>query len=151
MEPLPTQLSVLDGSSASQVLIVRCDTSLSTEVMGASSHCSSLPDLPPFSGIVNSGGVLADAVLAKQSASRLRTVFAPKLVSTVFMHHQAAGSPVHQLLLYSSVASLLGSPGQANYAAANAALEGWLGAASAQGMNGIALQWGAWNTGRKDI
>lgn len=127
------------------MVMARSDTSLSAE---AGVGCSNpAPHLPPVGGVINSGGVLADAIISGQSAASIRTVFAPKLVSAVAMHREAEGLPVSQLLLFSSVASLLGSPGQANYAAANAALEGWVAAVCTQGVNGLALQWGAWAAG----
>lgn len=96
---------------------------------------------------MNSGGVLQDAVLTAQTAASMRAVQAPKLASAAAMQHAANGQPVHQTLLFSSVASLLGNPGQSNYAAANAALEGWAACGSSSGLNSLAIQWGAWATG----
>ena len=138
--------TVLAGSSAAEVAMYRCDTSLASEVAGIGATC--LGTLPVLAGIINSGGVLADAILSNQTAASVRASFAPKLMSVQAMQREAAGLPVGQQLLFSSVASLLGSPGQANYAAANAALEGWAVAACIQGVNSIALQWGAWAVGR---
>ena len=137
--------TVLAGSSAAEVAMYRCDTSLASEVAGIGATC--LGTLPVLAGIINSGGVLADAILSNQTAASVRASFAPKLMSVQAMQREAAGLPVGQQLLFSSVASLLGSPGQANYAAANAALEGWAAAACSRGVNSIALQWGAWAVG----
>ena len=123
--------------------VLRNDTSALAEA----GLFQTLRDAPCATGIINSGGVLADGVLAKQSVSTLRTAFAPKLASALAMDHSTEGLPLSQVLLFSSVASLLGGAGQANYAAANAALEGWVGAKAAQGTNGLAVQWGAWAAG----
>jgi hypothetical protein len=103
--------------------------------------------MPPVLGVMNSGGVLADGVISSQTAASMRTSFAPKLVSMVALHNKMAELPVSKLLLFSSVAALLGLAGQANYAAANAALEGWVTTANARGINGLAVQWGAWAAG----
>jgi hypothetical protein len=147
----PARLTPQSGSSGSQFVMARCDTSLSADVTGGTSNGGALFGLPPPTGFVNSGGILADSVLTSQTAASVRAVFAPKLVAAVSMQRDAAGFPLHQLLLYSSISCLFGSPGQANYAAANAALEGWGAAASVQGQNCMAIQWGAWETGRASI
>ncbi|GAB4814935.1 hypothetical protein N2152v2_001981 [Parachlorella kessleri] len=140
---LPVEDSCVLSMSGSQVTVLRSDTSVVSEA-GLFQMRS---DVPHATGIINSGGVLADGVLAKQSVSSFRAAFAPKLASALAMSSAGEGLPLGQVLLFSSVASLLGGPGQANYAAANAALEGWVGAKAAQGTNGLAVQWGAWATG----
>lgn len=68
---------------------------------------------------------MQDALLAMQTASGMRAVFAPKSGG---MDHLAAylkRQPLSQVPVYSSVAGILGSGGQANYAAANSALDAW--------------------------
>ena len=136
--------AVLHGGSTALVTMLRCDTSSAAE---AACGLGTAGGLPPLAGVINSGGVLQDAVLSTQSAASVRAVFAPKLASTTAMHAAAAGQPLQQLLLFSSAASLFGAPGQSNYAAANAALEGWAAAAASQGIAGLAIQWGAWAAG----
>lgn len=75
--------------------------------------------------LMHAGGVLEDGLLATQSAASLRRVFAPKLAGMLNLQRAtAAGSPAHWAL-FSSIASVLGSPGQGNYAAANAGLDAW--------------------------
>ncbi len=141
------QDSCVLSMSGSQVTVLRSDTS----VLSEAGLFQMRSDVPHATGIINSGGVLADGVLAKQSVSSFRAAFAPKLASALAMSSAGEGLPLGQVLLFSSVASLLGGPGQANYAAANAALEGWVGAKAAQGTNGLAVQWGAWATGEHPI
>lgn len=53
-------------------------------------------------------------------------------------------APTAQVVLFSSVASLLGAAGQANYVAANAALDSWAAAATSAGQACTSIQWGAW-------
>ena len=136
--------AALAGATGAQVSMLRCDTGMASE---AASALATAAGLPPVAGIMNSGGILQDALITAQTAASLRAVFAPKLVSAAAMQEAAAGQPVHQVLMFSSAASLFGAPGQANYAAANAALEGWAAGTAATGVNGIAIQWGAWAAG----
>jgi NADPH:quinone reductase-like Zn-dependent oxidoreductase len=100
---------------------------------------------PPLRALLHAGGVLADAALANQGLAGLRRVAAPKahaldaLTARLLRTHPAA-----QTLLFSSVAALLGNPGQANYAAANAALDAAAAALGGSGLPARSVQWGAW-------
>ena len=72
---------------------------------------------------------------------------APKLESAQRLGAYTALHPLKATLAFSSVASLFGSAGQGNYAAANAALEAWSEAQAASGHATTAVQWGAWAAG----
>nr|BAU61515.1 actin related protein2 [Parachlorella kessleri] len=138
----PSSAAII-GASASQLVVARSDTSATAEA----GMFRAIPNVPTIAGLINSGGVLADAIIVNQTAANLRTSFGPKLVSAMAMSREGGGMPIGQELLFSSVSSLVGWAGQGNYAAANAALEGWIGAKLTQGMNGVAVQWGAWAVG----
>ena len=69
------------------------------------------------------GGLAQDALLAKQSAASVRAVLAPKAAGTLRMAAACHGAPLAGCAYFSSVAALLGNASQANYAAANAALD----------------------------
>lgn len=129
---------------SANVAMLRCDTAVAIE---AASVIAGKDGMPPVAAIIHSGGILRDAILAAQTASGLREVSAPKLASVAALHHAGAEQPVQQLQIFSSTASLLGNPGQSNYVAANAALEGWTLSSKASGINAIAVQWGAWEIG----
>ena len=72
---------------------------------------------------------------------------APKIASAAAISCAAALLPVASSVQFSSSAALFGAPGQANYAAANAALEAAASAAAARGVPTTAVQWGAWAAG----
>jgi hypothetical protein len=74
-------------------------------------------------------------------------VSAPKSSAAGALQHLLQCQPVSHQVLFSSVASLLGSPGQANYAAANAGLDGLAAQLAACGLPAVSLQWGAWAGG----
>jgi polyketide synthase 12 len=105
----------------------------------------------PVSILVHAAGVLDDATIAGQSPARISTVLAPKLDAAVHLHHALHGqTPTRdpaQFVLFSSIAGVLGNPGQANYAAANAALDTLAAQRHRQGLPAQSLAWGQWNTG----
>ena len=98
----------------------------------------------PVLGVMHAGGVLADGVLAAQSLDSLRTVWAPKVAALRQLSAAYGAQPGAFQLLFSSVAALLGSPGQANYSAANAALDAAAQRAQQHGAANTSVQWGAW-------
>ena len=95
-------------------------------------------------GLWHAAGVLVDAVLPKQEASGLARVFSPKAHGGWSLDAALAASAPDAVLLFSSVAALLGGAGQANYAAANAWLDARKRARRAHGGVAASVQWGAW-------
>lgn len=94
--------------------------------------------------VLHASGVLADALLTSQTPSKLRVAAAPKLSALQRLSAAAAARPQHQLLAFSSIAGELGTAGQGNYAAANAALDSCVATQRQQGQAGCSVQWGAW-------
>jgi hypothetical protein len=83
-------------------------------------------------GVLHASGVLADATLRNQTLAGLRTAWAPKVSALSQLSGAYSLQPGAFSLLFSSIAALLGSPGQANYSAANAALDALSQTAQAQ-------------------
>ena len=77
----------------------------------------------PVVGIMHAAGVLADATLRNQSLAGIRTVYAPKISALQQLRRASELQPGAFQVLFSSVAALLGSPGQANYSSANTLLD----------------------------
>jgi polyketide synthase 12 len=100
--------------------------------------------LPPLRGIVHAAGVLDDARLADTSAERLAAVLAPKVAGAWNLHRSTADIPLDFFVLYASVAAVVGSPGQAAYAAANAYLDALAHHRRALGLTATAVDWGPW-------
>lgn len=95
-------------------------------------------------GVVHAAGVLADATLARLDRDDLHRVWWPKAHGAVRLHEATRGQPLDWWLTFSSVAGLLGSPGQSSYATANAWLDAWTSVQRAQGVRATSVQWGAW-------
>jgi NADPH:quinone reductase-like Zn-dependent oxidoreductase len=96
-------------------------------------------------GVVQSTGVLDDGVLLKQRWSRFRKVFTPKVDGTQNLHELTATDSLDFFVLFSSLASLIGSAGQANHAAANAFLDAFAAARRAAGRPAVSVNWGPWS------
>eukprot|EP00957_Ditylum_brightwellii_P067732 5141504-Ditylum_brightwellii.AAC.1 len=99
--------------------------------------------------VLHLGGVLQDCSVPRQSSLTMRRVGAPKLAGALGVVRGVGHCPVHQEVLFSSVAALLQveAAGQANYAAANGGLDSLAAEKSAQGMVVCSIQWGPWSGG----
>ena len=168
---LGTMGQLVHGSgTAAAVHMSRCDTASTDEVAAAAAATSS----SALQGTVHSGGVLADAAIHNQTLAGIRATYAPKATSAQLWKLPANLHASSMHLAFSSVAALLGSPGQANYSMANAVLDamahewraqvggGCAGSKSGifaacrltplsvhitQGLVGLSVQWGAWAEG----
>lgn len=110
------------AANGSAITITKADISL-TEELAAVLGPAAAAGGAQLQGILHASGVLADATLANQSLAGIRTVFAPKVLPAEGWRGAVAAQPTTLQVLFSSVASMLGAPGQANYSAANAALD----------------------------
>jgi NADP-dependent 3-hydroxy acid dehydrogenase YdfG len=102
-------------------------------------------DGPPLRGVVHAAAVLENAVILKQDAVRFARVLAPKLSGAEALDRLTRADPLDFLLLFSSIAGVLGAPGQANYAAANLALDLVASRRRRDGLPALAISWGAWS------
>jgi acyl carrier protein len=88
--------------------------------------------------------VLDDGVLSQQTWPRFAEVLRPKLAGAWHLHRLTRAMPLDCFVLFSSAAALLGSPGQASYAAANACLDALAHQRRALGLPALSLNWGPW-------
>lgn len=124
------------------VSILRCDVSRQSELAAA---LDSIRDsMPPLRGIVHAAGVLDDGALMRQTAPQFERVFAPKAAGAWNLHMLTQAMPLDFFVLFSSAAGVLGSPGQLNYAAANAYLDGLCDYRRSQGLPATSIDWGPW-------
>jgi NADPH:quinone reductase-like Zn-dependent oxidoreductase/SAM-dependent methyltransferase len=102
-------------------------------------------ELPPLAGVIHSAGVLHDAVLQRLDWARVAEVLAPKLEGTWHLHELTCDASLDFFVLFSSIAGLLGSPGQGNHAAANAFLDTMARHLRASGVPAVSINWGVWD------
>ena len=101
--------------------------------------------MPPLRGVIHSAGALADGVLLQQDWTRFATVFASKVSGSMGLHELTHPDALDFFVLYSSVASVFGSAGQSNHAAANAFMDTLAASRQAAGLPGLSINWGAWS------
>lgn len=101
-------------------------------------------DMPSLAGIVHAAGVLDNAPIVDLDAGRLSNVLAPKVDGTWNLHMATAQENLDFFVFFSSAVSVLGSPGQGNYAAANSFLDAMAHYRRRQGLPAISINWGPW-------
>ena len=99
----------------------------------------------PITGVFHAAGVLDDAAVLNLVPEQFDRVLATKAGAATELDRLTADHPVEVFVLYSSIASLLGSAGQANHAAANAHLDALAHARRARGRPAVSIGWGAWS------
>lgn len=100
--------------------------------------------MAPLRGVIHAAGVLDDALLVNQTPAHFATVLAPKLRAAWLLHQATLDEPLDLFLLYASASGILGTAGQANYAAANAALDALAEHRASLGLAAQAIDWGPW-------
>jgi len=99
---------------------------------------------PPIRGVVHAAGVLHDGLLLQLDPAALNTVLRPKVMGGWLLHRLLEDAPLDFFVLFSSAGSLLGQPGQGNYATANAFLDALAHHRRAQGRPALSVNWGPW-------
>ncbi len=104
-----------------------------------------IESLPPLRGVIHAAGILDDGILQQQTWERFEKVLAPKVQGAWNLHSLTRNCPLDFFIMFSSVASLLGSAGQANYAAANSFLDALAHTRNQAGSPTLSIDWGAWS------
>jgi acyl transferase domain-containing protein len=125
-----------------QVVVARADVAEWEDMVRVFEEMET--SMPPLRGIIHAAGVLDDGILLQQDWERFAKVMAPKVNGSWNLHRLAEELPLDFWVSFSSAASLLGSPGQGNYAAANAFMDALVHYRRAAGLPGLSINWGPW-------
>ena len=99
--------------------------------------------MPPVAGIIHAAMVLEDGLIAQLSADQMTRVLAPKVAGADHLDRLTDGFALDYFVMFSSITTLIGNPGQGAYVAANGYLEGLARARRERGRPGLAIAWGA--------
>jgi NADPH:quinone reductase-like Zn-dependent oxidoreductase/acyl carrier protein len=128
-------------AAGAEVSVVACDVA-DRDAVGA--LLAGLPVRYPLKGVFHAAGVLDDGLIASLTPDRVDTVLRAKVDGAWNLHELTRDLDLSAFVLFSSMAGIVGSPGQGNYAAANSFLDGLAAARRAQGLTGLSVAWGLW-------
>ncbi|WP_346776094.1 SDR family NAD(P)-dependent oxidoreductase [Micromonospora sp. HNM0581] len=139
--PAATDLRAALTGAGAEVEVVACDI---TNRESVAALIAAVPADRPLTAVIHCAGVLDDGVVETLTEDRIDTVLAPKVRGAWHLHELTRQLNLSAFVLFSSIASVLGTAGQANYAAANAFLNGLAHARRAAGLPASSLCWGFW-------
>ncbi len=145
-EPEPEARAAIDAlrDRGTHVITMRGDVAQASDLRTALDQIGG--ELPPLRGVIHAAGILDDGILSEQTRERFDNVLRPKVDGAWNLHQLTRALPIDFMVYFSSVASLLGTPGQGNYAAANGFLDGLAAHRRAQGLAALSLNWGPWSS-----
>ncbi|WP_162052188.1 type I polyketide synthase [Gloeothece verrucosa] len=103
--------------------------------------------MPPLRGIIHAAGVLKDGLVTGQTWEQFIEVMKPKVMGSWILHQSTRDIPLDFFVCFSSIASVLGSPGQSNYAAANSFMDMLAHYRRSMGLPALSINWGPWSEG----
>jgi polyketide synthase 7 len=127
--------------AGAQVSVVSCDVA---EPEATSAMLAQIPAQYPLRGVVHAAGVLDDGLISSLTPDRVDAVLRAKVDGAWNLHELTRHLDLSAFVVFSSMAGIVGTPGQANYAAANSFLDGLAAYRRAHGLPGLSLAWGLW-------
>ncbi|WP_229826900.1 type I polyketide synthase [Streptomyces parvus] len=134
------ELSAELAALGAEVTVAACDV---TDPEALKALLAEVPEQHPLTAVVHAAGILDDGLVESLTEDRLEAVLAPKTAAAA-LHEATANADLAAFVMYSSMSGTFGSPGQGNYAAANAYLDALARHRHARGLPALSLAWGPW-------
>ena len=128
------------GSRRAKVSVAACDVADRGAVAALIAQLAPIP----LKGMFHAAGALDDGLIASLTPQQLDAVLRAKVDGTSNLHELAQDLDLSAFVMFSSMAGIVGTRGQGNYAAANSFLDGLAGYRRAQGLAGMSVAWGLW-------
>jgi acyl transferase domain-containing protein/acyl carrier protein len=129
-------------SNGSKVHTVQCDVANIDSLKRAFDFVDN--NLPRLRGVIHAAGILDDGAIRTQNWSRFQSVMAAKIAGGWNLHRLTKKRKLDFFVLFSSISAYWGTPGQSNYAAANAFLDGLAHYRNALQLPAKTVNWGSW-------
>ena len=133
-------VSGLENAGA-QVSVMACDVADRDAVAAL---IAQLPAQYPLKGVFHAAGVLDDGLIASLTPERVDAVLRAKVDGAWNLHELTQDLDLSAFVMFSSMAGIVGTPGQGNYAAANSFLDGLAAYRRDHGRAGLSVAWGLW-------
>nr|WP_262928363.1 type I polyketide synthase [Streptomyces sp. CBMA29] len=130
-------------AAGARVEVVGCDVAVRDEAAGLLARFGGDR---PLGGVVHCAGALDDGLVPDLDAERIRGVLRAKVDAAWHLHELTRDLDLSLFVLFSSLAGVVGTAGQANYAAANTFLDALAGVRRTSGASGVSMAWGHWAT-----
>ncbi|KAK3606687.1 hypothetical protein CHS0354_014758, partial [Potamilus streckersoni] len=143
--PEPSQLkriAELIEQYKCRIISIQVDISDATSLKNGIQNIGSQFPSTPIKGIFHGAAVLSDSLLIQMSDEQLDKVLLPKVKGTWNLHLCTTHLPLDYFVMHSSIVSVLGNAGQANYAAANAFMDSMAHYRKSLGLCGQSINWG---------
>ncbi|MDP7726347.1 type I polyketide synthase [Mycobacterium sp. TY814] len=124
-----------------QVAVAECDVA---DRAAVAAMLKQIPERFPLKGVFHAAGVIDDTVITSLTPERLDAVLRVKVDGAWNLHELTRDANLAAFVMFSSLAGVVGSPGQGNYAAANAFLDGLASYRREHNLPGISIGWGLW-------
>jgi acyl transferase domain-containing protein/SAM-dependent methyltransferase/acyl carrier protein len=123
-----------------EVVVAQADVSQNDQVAGVLAQIAQ--SMPPLRGIMHAAMVLDDCLTAKMTHEHLMRVLGPRMTAAWHLHTQTLGVPLDFFVCFSSMASVFGLPGQANYCASNTFFDNFAYYRRSIGLPALTINWG---------
>ncbi|MBE7171675.1 MAG: SDR family NAD(P)-dependent oxidoreductase [Williamsia sp.] len=117
------EIRIMQGDVAQEEAVIRCISQLDK----------------PLKGVFHLAGVIDDQLITNLTSEAFDKVFAPKAMGALYLHRATRAMALDYFVVLSSIAAVFGSPGQINYGAANAFMEGLVAHRKQQGLAGLSF------------